>query len=170
MEKLKFIREKEIGQEDGEKSFNDTLDVLKFTSEVKSRLKSDITSDLVLAKLEKKDREGITDMTGDAYLVKRLMYGIAGKSYEWKWNKKLDKYEKINLDKEKSKAIKELGDTLFDVIMLRVHMTAVLNRNVDENVLLNILGGKALEKEKLTIPIKEGAIPQILKPENEGKS
>ena len=55
-------------------SFNDKLDVLQHMTSVKSRgIMDDITDDFVLAKLDEKDREGVVNMTANAYFGKDLV-------------------------------------------------------------------------------------------------
>ena len=68
-------------EKDNVTNFNDRLDILKHVSEIKLRLKNDITNDFVLAKLEDKDKEAIIEMTGNAYFSKRLLDTLSRKSY-----------------------------------------------------------------------------------------
>lgn len=125
-------------------NFNDRLDILRHVSEIKLRLKKDITNDFVLAKLGEKDKEAIVEMTGNAYFSKRLLDVLAEKSYKWAWVN--GEYKKVKISVEEKKRIEKLGKAMFDSYMIKIYMTVVLNRNVDKNYLINVLSGYT-EKE-----------------------
>lgn len=120
-------------QQKEEERFSDKLDVYQFVSEVKLSLRKNITSDFVLAKLGQKDKEGIIEMTGNAYLAKRL----------------IDRLAKGCKDKEKKKKIEEISKATFDMYMNRIYMTVILNRNVDKNYLINVLSGYDEKEEEI---------------------
>lgn len=119
-----------ITEEDNEE-FDTKLDILKFTANVKSRIKEDITSDFILAKLTEKDKEGITEMTCNAYFAKRIILTAL-------------KHTKTQTE---IKIIKHLANATFDAYMTRIYMVANLNRNVPKNHLLRILAEKEEEPE-----------------------
>lgn len=128
-------------RQEEQENFNDRLDILKHISDIKLKLKEDITNDFVLAKLGDKDKEAIIEMTGNAYFSKRLLDVLAEKSYEWKWSEKESKYLKVKIEKEQKQTIKKMARALFDSYMIKIYMTVVLNRNVDKNYLINVLSG-----------------------------
>lgn len=119
-EKSKYKEEKE------QYNFDTKLDILKFTTEVQSRIKKDITSDFILAKLPTKDKQNIIDTACDGYFAKRLFYTIAIQ----------------NKNPETTKKIKQIGEITFDMYMTRCYLTANLCRNVDKNYLIEIIAGK----------------------------
>lgn len=114
--------------------FDTKLDVLRYLTLVQSRINEDITSDAVLAKLTEKDKELIIETTNNAYTAIRL---IAYTSLKAK-------------NKEDSKKIMEYADQMFDIFMNRCYMTMIMNRNVEGNYILNILGGVKTPEEENT--------------------
>jgi len=133
-------------RQEEQENFNDRLDILRHVSDIKLKIKEDITNDFVLAKLGEKDKEAIIEMTGNAYFSKKLMDVLSEKSCEWKWEAKEEKYKRIRLNDKERKTIKKMGIALFDSYMIKIYMTVVLNRNVDKNYLINVLSGY-LEKD-----------------------
>ena len=59
------------------------LELLKYTADIQSRIKDDISSDFTLAKLEAKDKEGIIEMTSNAYFCKKVADLISEKCNEY---------------------------------------------------------------------------------------
>lgn len=120
-------------------NFSDILDVLRHISDIKLRLKEEITQDYVLAKLGDKDKEGAINMTEDAYFCQMALF------------KRLIRNAKMKqiISDDEEKYIEELGNRTFDMYMNKIHMTIVLNRNVDKNYLINVLA-KYQEEEEVT--------------------
>lgn len=156
---------KEVKEEDNntEQNFSDKLDVMKFVADIKLRLKRDITTDFVLAKLEGKDKEAIIEMTSNAYFAKKLLLLLSRKSRRWIWNEKKGEYEKQEISKEDKKYLEGLSDAVFDSYMTRIYMTVVLNRNVDKNYLINVLSGYKEEVEGQDIDMSAEEASSVLK-------
>lgn len=112
--------------------FDSRLDILKFVSQVKSRIKKDVGSDFILAKLTEKQKEYIIENTTNAYFTKRMIEDTALKT---------------NNPKDKTK-INKMAARVFDTFMTRSYMIANLNRNVSMNYLLGLLAGKDEEVEQ----------------------
>lgn len=159
----------EIKEKNKEKAFDigkteatgDKLELLKYLSEVQSRIKTDVSSDFVLAKLEEQDKIGITEMTCNAYFCKRIHNILERKGYKWEWNGK--NYEKRNLNLEELKTIGMFGQITFDAFMNKIYMTAILNRNIDKNYLVGILGqvNQEIEEEAQEEEKQEGILKKI---------
>lgn len=139
--------EQEIEEKQEEETINDKLDLLKFAVDIKLRLKNDITSDFTLARLGEKDKEGIIEMTTNAYYSKKLMTYIEKKHRKWKWNKQQEEWEQEKLDETEKAYIRKIGEKIFDNFMTRIYMTAILNRNVKDNHLIRILAGYQEQEE-----------------------
>lgn len=140
--------------------FDTRLDAIQFTSEVHSRIKKDINSDFVMAILGEKDKEGIVEMTANAYFVKRIVEQVAEKLTQK--NKKLNPQEKKQLE-QKTQKIRQIGRTIFDTYMVRIYMTVLLNRNVPKNHILKLLAGiQEEEDEEETTTKTKNAITSIL--------
>lgn len=129
--------------EKDENTIDNSLELIKYASEVQSRIKEDINSDFVLGTgvvISDKERESIKEMTNNAYLSKRTIQDLTEKKY-WFWNKKRKEWVKEELDETTKKKILNIADQLFDTHMIRHQMTVILNRNKEPNPLLNGLMG-----------------------------
>lgn len=126
----------------------DKLELIKYTSQVQARIKTDITSDVVLAKLEQKDKESIIEMTANAYFAKKVITQIAqnAKKHQWQ-NQQWTTKTLTPQDKEYQEIIK-IAEKVFDTYMIRITMTTLLNRNVEKNHLLNILAQQHTEEQE----------------------
>lgn len=118
------------------------IQLLSHVSEVQSRIKKDISSDFILAKLSDKDKEGVIEMTGNAYYWQKLIKLWADNSTTWKWNDNTKTWIQTGLPPNTMKKIYKTADTLFDTFMIRIYMTVLLNRNVPKNYLINILSSQ----------------------------
>lgn len=120
------------------------LELLKFATKVQSRIKTDITEDFTLCKLNDQDKQGIIEMTVNAHAARRKMTQILknSKQYTWKEN---DWTEGLN--EETRKKMEEDGKKAFDMYMTKIYMTAILNRNVPKNHLVNFLKNEREETE-----------------------
>lgn len=141
--------------------FSDRLDILRHVSDIKLRLKDDITNDFVLAKLGEKDKEFIIEMTGNAYFSKKLLDILEDKAEEWVWDK--DRYVKRALSDEKKKKIKKISKAVFDSYMIKIYMTVILNRNVDKNYLINVLSGYADKEEEMGLGPNSSEVGEYVK-------
>ena len=167
------MRTRHIIEGENEQNFNDRLDVLKHLSEVKVRIRNDITSDFILACLNEKEKEFIIEMTGNAYYAKRLVTYIGLKSKKREWDDKKGVWIVRRLDKEERRVVEEIGNTIFDSYMMRIYMMVLMNRNIEKNYLVKVLAGvteKEDEEQKVAeLKNKEtkGLISGILSPNKE---
>jgi len=123
----------------GEQTVDNKIELLRFVSQVQSRIRRDISEDFVLAKLDDKNKEAIIEMTSNAYLAKKLILTLGAKATTIKW--KDNEWIMSDITKENKEYIKEIANAIFDSYMNRVYMTVILNRNVEQNPLINILAG-----------------------------
>lgn len=120
-----------------ESSIDNSLELIKFATEVQSKIKEDVTSDFVLAKFaNEKDEEAIKEMINNARMSKRMITELTQKTY-WTWNKKTKTWEKKSLDKETEQKIQKIADVVFEIHMIRLEMKAILNRNKENNPILS---------------------------------
>lgn len=160
-----------------QKENNDTVDskleLLKYTSQVQSRIRNDITSDYTLAKLEAKDKEFVIEHAVTAFYAKKvILQQLNKKKYDWKQNPDSKKTEIMwierKLNEYEKKIIRETANAIFDSFMNRLHMLVITNRNVDSNHLLRYLSGlndegqpvEDPEEKKLSTKLKKIVEPQ----------
>lgn len=140
------------------------IELLKFLAMVATRIKKDITSDFTLAKLDDQNKTGIIDMTSNAYLLRRIINTLKEQSYTWTYNHETKTWTKNNLDENTKTRIEKIGQNIFDSYMVKVYMTAIMNRNVEQNHILNILGGIQQEEAELELEQeKENKVTKLLK-------
>lgn len=117
------------------------VELIKYGAKIHSRIKTEISSDAVLCKLNEQDKIGSTEMTVNAYLASRLVNPIK-KAKTWIWEEeqwKLRPYEQ-NYPKRHAKIL-DLQKQIFNTFMTKIIMTFVLNRNVERNHLMLVLAG-----------------------------
>lgn len=159
--------------EENEKSVDNTLELIKYATEVQSRIKEDINSDFVLAKITEKDIEAIKELTNNAYLAKRMINDMNYKKYYF-WNKGLKRWEHRELDEKTKQRISTIADEIFDIHMLRPQMTCILNRNKEGNPILSGLMKTNAENPEINEPNEETIAKHLYdkmkgKEEKEGK-
>lgn len=150
-----------------EPTVDSKLELLRFASQIHSRINKDIKEDFVLAKLPEKDKEGIIEMTNNAYYVKKIVQIIRDKATKYDWNNQEKTWEKRPLNNQEKEYITKISHTIFDSFMTRIYMTVILNRNVSENHLLKIIAGVQEETETTQIEQEKRVtdkIKEILKP------
>lgn len=124
----------------GEQSIDNKLEMLKFTATVQSRIRKDISEDFVLAKLGAQDKEGVIEMTTNAYFMKKIMHQIRTRgNWRWEWDKTKQTWHKKQKQPKELEYMRSIENKTFDSYMTRIYMTVILNRNVKENWLINIL-------------------------------
>lgn len=138
------------------KSEDDILDIVegvdikkKIIDIHKTEIKTDLSSDIVLARFEKdKDKVFIIDLYNTAAVVKSVMTSAIDK---------LDNYYKKNplaermlqnktWEKRKLDCIKVTKDTV-EMIMAKIHVLSALNRNVRDNYLIKDLLDSTRQEE-----------------------
>ena len=113
-----------------EETVDTKLELMKYLANVQSRIKDEITTDFVYARLGDKDKSAIIEMTVNAYYGRKLL-GVISKSYRrWVWNDTVKIWESRFLEDNEQKLIDLHGQNLFDTFMRRMFMIAILNRNV----------------------------------------
>ena len=97
-----------------EASIDNKLELLRYVSNVQSRIKEDISSDFILAKLGDKDKNGIIEMTSNAYFVKKIMQLLAKKHTKYEYDSKTKTWKKIFLSEKEKEAIEKIANATFD--------------------------------------------------------
>lgn len=129
---------------EGDDNIDNKLEMMKYTTKIQSSLSKSVSTDFILAKLGKEDKEGIVNMVANAYMCKRLLYSKLENYYTYKWDDDAQRWRKVILKRDDAKnynVLKGKADSIFDTIMVKVNMTAVLNRNVPKNHLLRMVNG-----------------------------
>jgi hypothetical protein len=122
-----------------DKTFRDIYDVLKTIGKIHSRIKKEITSDFIFAKLNPQDKEFVIEMTVNAFDVfstyVKLEYNIRSK------------YGNKYFEDMKEQFIM-YRDSSFDTFMNRVFMVVNMNRNINDNFMINVLSQIQKVKEE----------------------
>jgi hypothetical protein len=150
-------------QKDGE--IDSKLELLKYMSDVQSRIKNDISSDFILAKLGDQDKEGVIEMTSNAYFCKKVGDMIkhhAIKKGKWVWSVKANSWIREEYDNDYLKGLEIINRATFDAFMTRIYMTVILNRNVEKNHMLKILSGSQ-EDERIEDEMEIRSLKEKLK-------
>ena len=103
-----------------EPTIDNKLEILRFASQVQSRIKKDISEDFILAKLGEQDKEGITEMTSNAYFMKKILSILKAKGTKWDWDIKKKCWIKRNLNDEEQGFIQNVADATFDSYLTRI--------------------------------------------------
>jgi len=157
VEKMTEIQKPVEPIRDGE--VDNKLELLKYTSEVQSRIRDDISPDFTLAKLSESDKEGIIEMTSNAYFCKKIGKSIEAKAKEigkWSWDNKTRKWRRVKYSQKYVDKLNKVTQATFDAFMTRIYMTVILNRNVNKNYLIKILAGMtdADEQDDKSVDLK----------------
>lgn len=121
------------------------LDVLVGLAEVKSRIGKEITRDFTMAFLNPEDKEGVINAIENAHLWKGLLTKLE-ESKTWKWNKKIKKWEHKKIENEEIEKMQTNRKELFDIMLNKVITTVLMNRNRQDNHLVNLMAGKTLKE------------------------
>lgn len=139
---------REIAQDERDEEIDNKLELMKYTTKVQSRIKSDINSDYVLCRLETKDKEAVTEMVSTAYFIKRILANQADKAKKYEYNNKTKEWTERKLNQAEKYEIKEQATIIFNAYITRVQMTVLLNRNIANNHLIKMISGYHEEEEK----------------------
>ena len=134
-----------------QEDFTDKWSTFKYLTGVQSDLKHDVTSDFILAKLRENQKEAIIELVRDAYFAKKEVLKLTRG-----WNYKIDRkgkyiknddktFKKFPLDLVEIKYIKNLADITFNSYMIKMIMTVIMYRNIEQNVLMEMI----TEKDRL---------------------
>lgn len=171
-EKSTFDKLKEVMDEKDKKdTFNDKLDALKYMSEVQSSIKKNVTSDFILAILDEKSKEGIIELTADAYYSQRILDQIQRRAKRWKWNEQTKKWELEGLTDDDVRKIGNIKENAFNAYMTRIQMAAVVNRNVPNNHILKLLAEAKEDQQAATVDDRTAMqkIKDVIGPEKDKK-
>lgn len=166
-------------REDGEEArpIVKELDLIsEFTNIDSKRIRKEITSDFVKARLSEKQRESIIEMVSSAYFCKRVIESLRDNArwYNWK-EKKWEIYSEDGGRKQDYIMMTNRAEYVFNAVMNRPFMTAVLHRNVRDNHLLR-LQAKASEEDNSEEMAEEEAkkigdkLKQLFKFKKEGET
>lgn len=138
-------------------AFSDKWSTYKYLTTIQSDIKDEITSDFILAKLNENQKESVIELVRDAYFVKKEMEKLA---LAWRYkplkNGKYIKnedgtFKKFALPQEEQKYIKNIAKITFNSIMIKIIMTKIEYRNVDKNVIMELI----TEKDKMAAENEE---------------
>lgn len=118
------------------------LALLKHLTEVQSNIQDKISTDFVLAKLDEQNKEGVIEMTTNAYFSTRVIDIIttnSKKNGRYNWNRKNKNWERTNHPITIYDEIKKIQQQTFNSYMVRIYMTIILARNHEKNHLINVL-------------------------------
>lgn len=133
--------------------FSDKWSTYKYLTGIHSPdLQKSITSDFILAKLDINQKESIIELVRDAYYVKKeiekLLEGYHYvKDKKGKYLKNDDgSYKTVPLSYDEQRYIKNKAQTTFNSLMIKIIMTKIEYRNVEKNVIMELI----TEKDKMT--------------------
>lgn len=114
----------------------DKLELLKWTAQIQSTIRKDISSDYILSKPDDKEKEAMIEMYVNAVTTKKMLTKLTT-TKKWTWNRQTNNWQQHRINNQEQEYIKILAQMTFDSIMCRMHMIANLTRNKDKNPLLN---------------------------------
>lgn len=147
-------------QSEYEKTIDNKLELLKFTSEVQGEIKRIMTSDFVLAKLTDKDKQMIIEIIHTAFYSIRLLSTTRKKYKIWKWIKEEEKWILIDPPKKEIEYLKKLEENTMNIFMARPQAVSILARNDANNFILRLLGGAVEPMEEPEEEIKNESVLQ----------
>lgn len=143
---MKFKKEdkKSFEKED----FSDKWGIYKYLTEPQSDIKENITSDFILAKLDNKQAptpEPVIELVRDAYFAEKYMNKLT-ESYRYKVGKdgkyirnQDGTFKKFPLDNDEIDYIRKYARMTFNAYMIKLIMTVLMYRNIDKNVLMELI-------------------------------
>lgn len=135
---------------------SDNIELMSELKEVKSSVKNNVTSDYVLAHLDKAKEEFITENYGNAEYAKELIERFK-KGYSYSWNEKTlewdkdehNNYKKNYLDDKQKDIIDKTAKRTFEMFMVQSHMIAILSRNkIGNPMVMKYMSNKNNENEE----------------------
>lgn len=140
-------------EDEDRQKFDNQFEVFAELPRVRS-LRQFVNEDYTLAKLNKEEREYITDNLTNALFTKMLLDRLWQRGFRYKWNdegfpiKNEDgSYKKFPLEQEEKNYLKGIAEQVFQTFLAKSHMIAILRRNDADNFLVKLLG-KVPEEEK----------------------
>lgn len=158
-DKKRLVSDDSDSDDVSDDNVDNKLELLKYSTKVLSRgVKSDITSDFVMAKFNsERDKEGVIEMTNNAYFCKRTL-NMMKKKTVWSYDSFSKTWTLKKLSKDQVDEIGFLTNKMFDTFMTRLSMSAILNRNVKKNYILRLISGFDTEEDnegKSALEVKE---------------
>lgn len=149
----------------------DQLQLIANFTQIDSNIKKEITPDFTKAKLTDKEKDMIIELTSSGYFCKKIIENLRdlSKYYDWK-EKEWKLYTEKNRPKEYS-LLTTRAEYVYLMVMNRPYMTAILNRNVKDNYILNLQAGAGNEIKEEETEEKEEAkgfqekLMKLLKPQ-----
>ena len=117
---------------------DNSLELRKYLVQVQSRIKNEVTSDFTLATVLPEEKEGIIEITTNAFEARKKFENIA-KCKRWNWDKKEKAWILNELNKQQKEIINQHTNQTFDTYMNRVFMMITMNRNKANNPLASML-------------------------------
>lgn len=152
-------------QEEEEQQLKQALDnELELRHELiqtQSRLKEDITSDYILAKLSEEEKDAIIEISNTAYMIKRNIKAIQNKARKYNWNNQKKQWTKTPLNTQEKTEIKNTANTMFDMYMTRTQVATILSRNKKDNHLIRLTLGQTQDAEETEITGKDKKLDDI---------
>lgn len=169
---MDFIKNK--ANEFKESVIGDKWGHFNFLARVHSDIQKDMTSDFILAKFPEEKRVVVAELVRDAYFIQKEIEKLT-KSWDYKIGKnghylknEDGTYKKIELSETKKNYIILVAKITFNSYMIKLIVTAIMNRNLDKNVMLELMTQKdQLEQENADLG--EGASKLKEKLRNEEK-
>lgn len=157
---------------------SDQIELVSDLKEVKSSLRNNITSDYVLAHLDKIQTEFITENYSNAEYAKEIINRYQkGFTYEWDENKmdwvkdENGNPKKIPISNKDKETIQKMGSRTFEFFMIMPHMMAILNRNKRDNFMVKgIMIPKENEEEAPLSSLDQKSFFEKLKDKMSGTS
>lgn len=149
----KKSKDEEFQKED----FTDKYGTYKYLTQPQSDIKVDITSDFILAKLNENQKEAIIELVRDAYFAKKTIEKLAegwvykvGKDRKYIRNEDMT-YKRYPLPPDERKYIQQLAKITFNSYMIKLIMTVIMYRNIEQNILMELI----TEKDRLNQETEE---------------
>lgn len=144
-----------VDSEKQQLQFDTPLDIAKFVAETKTRVKDEINSDFVLAKLPEETRASIIEMTSNAFWARRVVEQAESGVIREELADREKTLERQKYYEEKKRVIREMSKKTFDLYMDKIYITTALYRNIDGNYIIDVITASNKDKDITTEEIKE---------------
>lgn len=134
--------------------WNDQLEAVQFLTKVFSTFskgeEGKITSDLVLAKFDERQRTFIIESIKQAFAMRRQLPLIETTTVN------------AQGDVTITQSTNEVSDRIFETMCVESIMMGILHRNIDKNVLMDIVGGVRRQEEEATPVLNESVMTKLM--------
>lgn len=134
-------------------AFSDKWGTYKYLTDIQSDIKKDITSDFILAKLNETQKEAVIELVRDAYFIKKELERLTNAYYykplkNGRYVKNEDgTFRRFPITKEQRDYIMNIAKMTFNSYMIKIIMTKIEYRNVENNVMMELI----TEKDKMAM-------------------